>query len=173
MTPDEIVADFPELTLDSIRGVLAFAADRERRVAGVAPDKKQPGAETLLIVEYLSRRLNRLLAPEFPDCRHVADFDLLQADDTVIHGSASARYLTLVSKDDDFRSLVDRFGPPPKLVLGRLGNVSRAELATALLDACATIRGFLQEPGADILTIGPVGAPSISYGAWTPTHPSP
>ncbi len=32
MTPDEIVADFPELTTDDIRACLSFAADRERRL---------------------------------------------------------------------------------------------------------------------------------------------
>jgi uncharacterized protein (DUF433 family) len=38
MTPDDIVADFPELTNEDIRAVLAFAADRERRAAGVAAE---------------------------------------------------------------------------------------------------------------------------------------
>jgi uncharacterized protein (DUF433 family) len=33
MTPEEVVADFPELTLEDIRACLAFAADRERRLA--------------------------------------------------------------------------------------------------------------------------------------------
>lgn len=32
MTPDEIVGDFPDLTLEDIRACLAFAADRERRL---------------------------------------------------------------------------------------------------------------------------------------------
>ena len=32
MTPEEIVADFPDLTLEDIRACLAFAADRERRL---------------------------------------------------------------------------------------------------------------------------------------------
>ncbi len=31
MTPQEIVDDFPNLTLDDIRACLAYAADRERR----------------------------------------------------------------------------------------------------------------------------------------------
>jgi uncharacterized protein (DUF433 family) len=31
MTPDEIVAEFPDLTLEDIRDCLAFAADRECR----------------------------------------------------------------------------------------------------------------------------------------------
>lgn len=36
MTPDEIVADFPELDITDIRAALAFAADRERRLADSA-----------------------------------------------------------------------------------------------------------------------------------------
>jgi len=32
MTPEQIVADFPNLTLVDIRACLAFAADRERRL---------------------------------------------------------------------------------------------------------------------------------------------
>ena len=31
MTPEEIVADFPDLTLEDIRACLAYAAERERR----------------------------------------------------------------------------------------------------------------------------------------------
>jgi uncharacterized protein (DUF433 family) len=33
MTPDEIVADFPELTVDHVRAALEFAAKREHRLA--------------------------------------------------------------------------------------------------------------------------------------------
>ena len=32
MTTDEIIADFPELTVEDIRACFAFAADRERRL---------------------------------------------------------------------------------------------------------------------------------------------
>lgn len=34
MTEDEILADHPDLTRDDIRACLAFAAERERRLAG-------------------------------------------------------------------------------------------------------------------------------------------
>ena len=34
MTETEILADFPELTVDDIRACLAFAAERERRLLG-------------------------------------------------------------------------------------------------------------------------------------------
>ena len=33
MTPDQVVAEFPDLTTEDIRACLAFAADRERRLA--------------------------------------------------------------------------------------------------------------------------------------------
>ena len=36
MTPDEIVADLPPLTHEDIQAVLAYAADRERRISTVA-----------------------------------------------------------------------------------------------------------------------------------------
>lgn len=35
MTPEEIVDEFPDLTLEDIRACLAFAADRERKLATV------------------------------------------------------------------------------------------------------------------------------------------
>lgn len=34
MTPEQIVADFPDLTLEDVRACLAFAADRERKLTG-------------------------------------------------------------------------------------------------------------------------------------------
>jgi uncharacterized protein (DUF433 family) len=34
MSEDEILADHPDLVRDDIRACLAFAADRERRLAG-------------------------------------------------------------------------------------------------------------------------------------------
>jgi uncharacterized protein (DUF433 family) len=33
MSPEEIVTEFPDLTLEDIRACLAFAADRERKLA--------------------------------------------------------------------------------------------------------------------------------------------
>ncbi|WP_353268770.1 DUF433 domain-containing protein [Gemmatimonas sp.] len=36
MSEDEVLADFPDLEREDIRAALAFAADRERRLAGDA-----------------------------------------------------------------------------------------------------------------------------------------
>ncbi len=35
MTPEQIVADFPDLTIEDIRACLSFAADRERKLVKV------------------------------------------------------------------------------------------------------------------------------------------
>jgi uncharacterized protein (DUF433 family) len=35
MTADEILRDFPDLTEEDLRACLAFAADRERKLAGI------------------------------------------------------------------------------------------------------------------------------------------
>ena len=37
MTEDQILADFPDLEREDIRACLAFAADRERRLASAPP----------------------------------------------------------------------------------------------------------------------------------------
>lgn len=37
MSEEEILADFPDLTAEDIRACLAFAADRERRLATLPP----------------------------------------------------------------------------------------------------------------------------------------
>ena len=36
MSEDEVLRDFPDLTREDIRACLAFAADRERRLAAIA-----------------------------------------------------------------------------------------------------------------------------------------
>ena len=35
MTPEQIVADLPDLTIEDIRACLAFAADRERKLVKI------------------------------------------------------------------------------------------------------------------------------------------
>jgi len=39
MTPEEILADYPELTAEDIRACLAYAADRERSGLIVSSEK--------------------------------------------------------------------------------------------------------------------------------------
>ena len=106
---------------------------------------------SFLVDENLSRHLCRLLAPAFPGSRHVAEFGLLSSDDEVIHARARAEGLALLSKDDDFRAIVDRLGPPPKLVFVRLGNATTRTIAAALIGRKEDIEGFLSAPPLGVL----------------------
>lgn len=36
MSPEEIVSDFPDLTIEDIRACLSFAADRERKLFNIS-----------------------------------------------------------------------------------------------------------------------------------------
>lgn len=108
---------------------------------------------SFLIDENLSRRLRRLLEPAFPGCRHVTEFGLLASKDEFVHACARVEDLTLLSKDDDFRILIDRVGPPPKLVFIRLGNAPTQTIAEALMARRAEIAAFLDAPSLGVLEI--------------------
>ena len=111
---------------------------------------------TFLIDENLSNRLKAALAGKFPDCKHVADVNLLHADDRVVWASARSAGLALLSKDDDLRQIVEMEGPPPKLVWLRLGNVSTAHIAEVLLARAPQISAFLAASGEEgVFTINP------------------
>jgi predicted nuclease of predicted toxin-antitoxin system len=70
----------------------------------------------LLFDENLSARLVRAFAGEFPDSSHVTSLGLAGTSDHVIWEYARTHGYTVVSKDDDFRSLSLVNGAPPKVI---------------------------------------------------------
>ena len=80
----------------------------------------------LLFDQNISHRLVATCQHSFPDSRHVKDFNLQEADDTVIWTFAAENGFALVSKDSDFlhRSLLR--GHPPKAIYLRIGNCPTA-----------------------------------------------
>lgn len=108
---------------------------------------------TFLIDENLSWRLKQLLEPAYGGCRHVSDCGLLTACDDQIHARALVESLALLSKDRDFKALVDQTGPPPKLVFVRLGNASTRAIAEALFQRSPEITSFLSSPEGAVFEI--------------------
>jgi predicted nuclease of predicted toxin-antitoxin system len=96
----------------------------------------------LLFDQNLSFKLCRILAGEFPGCRHVRDGGLADADDVDVWNYAATNGLMIVSKDQDFRQRAMLFGPPPKCIWTRLGNCSTADIAGLLGHRASIIRGF-------------------------------
>jgi predicted nuclease of predicted toxin-antitoxin system len=62
------------------------------------------------------------------DVEALRDLGLRDADDQTIFQAARAQNAVLISKDSDFVDLVQRHGPPPKLIWLTCGNVSNAAL---------------------------------------------
>lgn len=98
----------------------------------------------LLFDQNLSRHLVRRLADAYPDSAHVAEVGLDVATDRVVWDYAGVEGFALVSKDTDFRQLAFLYGPPPKVIWLRVGNVSTSVIED-LLRASVTVVGLFGE----------------------------
>jgi predicted nuclease of predicted toxin-antitoxin system len=70
----------------------------------------------LLFDENLSPRLVKEIASIWPDSKHVDPLGMRGARDEEIWVFARNNEFTIVSKDDDFRSLALVHGAPPKVI---------------------------------------------------------
>ncbi|HEX5709592.1 MAG TPA: DUF5615 family PIN-like protein [Pyrinomonadaceae bacterium] len=62
----------------------------------------------------------------------VRDLGLRDATDREIFEAARRENAVVMTKDSDFVSLLDRFGPPPQVIWVRCGNTSNARLKQVL-----------------------------------------
>jgi predicted nuclease of predicted toxin-antitoxin system len=68
---------------------------------------------------------------------HVFELNLTAANDAEIFAAAKAagEGLVVITKDDDFRTLLTQHGPPPQVVWVRCGNVTNPELRRVVSEA--------------------------------------
>lgn len=77
------------------------------------------------IDEHLSRRLAPWLTAEFSiEAAHVGDLGLSSAPDSEIFVRAKEADAIILTKDFDFVVLLDRLGPPPRLLWLTTANAS-------------------------------------------------
>ena len=110
----------------------------------------------LLLDQNLSRRLVAKIANVYPDSTPVAEVGLDTASDRMIWQWAGERDYVVVSKDTDFRQLAFLYGPPPKVVWLRVGNVSTALIEALLLGSVERVARFVAEDEEALLVISPV-----------------
>lgn len=108
---------------------------------------------SLLFDQNLSRRLPALLAVEFPNSEQVVLSGLAGADDRTIWNYAASRGLAIVSKDADFRDLVYRQGPPPKVIWLKIGNGPTKDVLALLQSRAADVSTFLADPTAWLMEL--------------------
>jgi predicted nuclease of predicted toxin-antitoxin system len=88
----------------------------------------------------LSWRLTTVLSKHFGECIHVNKTELPKpAKDTEIWNYAAVNEFTIVTQDSDFLNLLEVKGFPPKVILLRVGNISRKTAGEILLQAKSSI----------------------------------
>ena len=107
----------------------------------------------LLFDQNLARRLVSKLAIEYPDSAHVADLNLHTATDRAIWDYAGAHGFVIASKDTDFRQLAFLYGPPPKVIWLRVGNVSTSVIEELLRTSVATVDRFVDSDEESFLVL--------------------
>jgi len=94
----------------------------------------------LLLDANLSWRLTTDLSEYFDECIHVNQTELPKpAKDTEIWNFAAANGYIIVTQDSDFLNLFETRGYPPKIVLLRVGNISRKEAERILIQSKPSI----------------------------------
>jgi predicted nuclease of predicted toxin-antitoxin system len=106
-----------------------------------------------LFDENLSPRLVRAFADEFPGSSHVTSIGLAGASDQAIWEHAQTHGFTVISKDDDFRSLSLVKGAPPKVIWVRVGNASTADIEKFIRSALLWIKAFEMSPEESLLIL--------------------
>ena len=103
----------------------------------------------------LSYRLVKKLTDDFPECLHVSKTGLpIPASDVAIWDWAKINgYVIVVSNDEDFRFLLERFGSPPKVILLKTGNKSTEQIATILRQNKSGIVDLAESNDTDLLEI--------------------
>lgn len=87
------------------------------------------------------------------DCVPVRDLELQRAMDREIFSAARTADAVVMTKDTDFVELVERYGPPPQVVLVTCGNTSNARLRRLVEVAWPAIFPML-ERGEALVELG-------------------
>jgi predicted nuclease of predicted toxin-antitoxin system len=87
----------------------------------------------LLFDENLSPKLVAQIADLFPNCENALLNGLAQRGDSAIWEYARANRLTIVTTDQDFRTLLEHWGHPRKGCRSLLHNRSAATRATSII----------------------------------------
>ncbi len=88
----------------------------------------------ILLDANLSYRLVKKLQDVYPECLHVSKTGLPipAADAAIWQWARNNDYILIVTNDEDFKTLAEISGTPPKIVLLRMGNQSTNSLAQVL-----------------------------------------
>ena len=109
---------------------------------------------TLWLDAQLSPRIARWASETFGiTATPVRDLDLWESEDDQIFFAARKANAIVITKDSDFVNLLERLGPPPKIIWLTCGNTSEAALQQILLNTLPEALRLLAA-GDDLVEIG-------------------
>jgi predicted nuclease of predicted toxin-antitoxin system len=109
---------------------------------------------TLWLDAHLSPRIARWVSDAFDiTATPVRDLNLRESEDHQIFLAARAANAIVLTKDSDFVDLLERLGPPPKVIWLTCGNTSEAALKEILSSTLADALQLLNS-GDDLVEIG-------------------
>ena len=106
----------------------------------------------LLFDANLSPTLPKRVEDLFPDSSHVQELGL-QLSDTEIWNFAALQNFVIVTKDNDFHWRAEVFGPPPKIIMVRLGNCQTRLVESLLRLSFRDIELFATDQTAALLIL--------------------
>ena len=107
----------------------------------------------LLLDQNLSWRLLQEINASFPGSAQIRLLGMETATDAALWTFARNEGYTIVTKDSDFVELSTLYGPPPKVIWLKLGNVSSNLVRSKLSEHAETIKEFLSDVEDGVLEI--------------------
>ncbi len=100
----------------------------------------------ILLDQNISHRVLHKIRNDFPEARHVRDFNMQFCTDIEIWRFAKEHSFTLVTYDADFNDFLTLKGHPPKIIWLRFGNMLTQYLAERMNHHKYLINTFINDP---------------------------
>ena len=97
----------------------------------------------LLFDQNISFRVVKKLKEYFPVIEGVRENGLYNQDDRAIWDFSRKNGFTVVTFDEDLYNLTTLYGPPPKIIWLRTGNLANDEIVALLVRYKSTIESFV------------------------------
>jgi predicted nuclease of predicted toxin-antitoxin system len=107
----------------------------------------------LLFDQNLSFRLVAQLSVDYPGCEHVRSAGFAAANDQDVWEYAAQNGFLIVSKDADFQHRALLYGPPPKVILLRIGNGPTKDIVGLLRSRQSEVLAFAADPNTALLVM--------------------
>lgn len=111
----------------------------------------------LLLDENLSRRILPALVLRFPGSSHVVAQGLSAAGDEEVWTWARTHDFVIVTKDEDFHTLSDLHGHPPRVVRLALGNSSNEQVLQMLIRQADHLERAFADPQIGLVELVQAG----------------